>query len=177
MLVPEEGLKPVPKSAFIGWTVAYTLFLLYAAANTSGFLLLDHANLMIHEAGHVFFSWGGYYTQILGGTLGELIVPVVCLLLFLYRGETQAIAFAAFWFFENFLYIATYMGDARAAALPLVGSDESDWAILFTHWGVLHLDRTIAAWMRGLGWLGMIATVAWLAWMYFRNPASPESDM
>jgi hypothetical protein len=176
MLLPEDGFKPVSQSALIGWGIAYTLFLLYAAANTTGFLFLDHANLMIHEAGHVFFSWGGYYTQILGGTLGELIVPLVCLLLFMYRGETVAVAFSAFWFFENFLYIATYMGDARRAELPLVGGDESDWAILFSHWSVLHLDTTIAAWVRGFGWLGMLASIGWLVWMYFTNPADYDTQ-
>jgi Trk-type K+ transport system membrane component len=57
------------------------------------------------------------------------------------------------------------MGDARTAALPLVGADESDWAILFSQWGVLHLDRTIAAWTRAIGWIGMVGTVAWLAFL------------
>ena len=58
------------------------------------------------------------------------------------------------------------MADARRSALPLVGSDESDWTILFTHWGVLARDTTIAAIVRGVGWMGMIAAVAWLAWMH-----------
>jgi hypothetical protein len=107
--------------------------------------------------------------QILGGTLGQLIVPLACVLLFIRRGETLAVAFSAFWGFENLLYIATYMADARASALPLVGSDESDWTILFSNWGVLHLDRTIAAWTRAAGWIGMLATIGWLAWMHLKT--------
>ena len=63
--------------------------------------------------------------------------------------------------------IQTYMGDARRSALPLVGSDESDWTILFSHWGVLPYDRAIAAWTRGIGWIGMLLTVAWLGYMHF----------
>ena len=167
----DDGFKPVSRGALVGWGSCYVLFLLYAAANTSGFLFLDHANLMIHEAGHMFFSWGGYYTTILGGTLAQVIAPILCALIFVRRGETVAIAFCAFWGFENLLYIATYMGDARTAALPLVGADESDWAILLSHWGVLHLDRTMAAWTRGLGWLGMLATMGWLAWMHVNGVA------
>jgi hypothetical protein len=174
MLLPEEGFKPISQATLFAWLGGYTLFLLYAAANTSGFLFIDNANLMIHEAGHLWFSWAGHYTHILGGTLGELIVPAACFFLFMYRGETQAVAFCSFWFFENFLYIASYMGDARAATQPLVGGDESDWALLFEHWKVLHLDTTIAAWTRGIGWLGMIATMGWLAWMYFQNPATDD---
>jgi hypothetical protein len=165
-LRPEHGFAPVSRGAMVGWGGFYALFFLYAATNATGFLFIDFANLMFHEAGHAVFSWCGYYTQILGGTLGELLVPLLCLLVFVRRGETTAVAFSAFWGFENLLYIATYMGDARSAALPLVGSDESDWAILFLHWGMLHLDRTIAAWTRTFGWIGMLATVGWLVWMH-----------
>jgi hypothetical protein len=62
------------------------------------------------------------------------------------------------------------MADARRSALPLVGSDESDWTILFTHWGVLHLDTAIAAWTRGAGWIGMLAASGWLAYRHVRQP-------
>ena len=165
-LRPEDGFSPVSRGALVGWGAFYALFLVHAATNTSGFLFLDFANLMVHEAGHALFSWLGYYTQILGGTLGELLVPILCTLAFVRRGQTTAVAFCAFWTFENLLYIATYMGDARTSALPLVGSEESDWTILFTHWGVLQHDRTIASWVRGFGWIGMLGTVAWLVWMH-----------
>ena len=168
-LLPDEGFAPVSRGALLAWVVFYGVFFLYAAADSSGFLILDHANLMFHEAGHVVFSWAGYYTRILGGTLGEVIVPLVCALVFVRRGETTAVAFCTFWFFENFLYIATYMGDARRSALPLVGGDESDWTILFSHWGVLGDDRAIALVTRAVGWMGMLATVAWLVWMHLRS--------
>ena len=55
------------------------------------------------------------------------------------------------------------MADARSAALPLVGSEESDWTILFGQWGLLAEDQKIGAIMRTLGWLGMLATMIWLA--------------
>jgi hypothetical protein len=168
-LRPPDGFAPVPRNAVIGWVIAYAAFLVYASLNTSGFLFIDHANLMIHEAGHALFGWAGYYTQILGGTIGQLLAPLACTLFFIRRGETTAVAATAFWGFENLLYIATYMADARRSALPLVGSDESDWTILFTHWGVLPHDLTIAAWTRGVGWIGMIATIAWLIWMHARS--------
>jgi hypothetical protein len=182
MFLPEDGFKPVSREATIGWGVGYALFLVYAAANTTGFLVIDHANLMIHEAGHALFGWGGYYTQILGGTLAQLIVPALCVVLFARRGDTAAVAFCAFWGFENLLYIAAYMADARASALPLVGNDESDWTILFSHWGVLHQDVTIAGWTRALGWIGMLATIGWLVWMHVtaasptRHPSATHSE-
>ena len=170
-LLPADGFAPVSRGAAIGWSVAFAAFLVYAAFSSSGFLFVDHANLMIHEVGHPLFGWTGYYTQILGGTLAQLIVPIACVLLFMRRGETTGVAVAAFWGFENLLYIAASMADARRSALPLVGSDESDWTILFSHWGVLQHDLTIAAWTRGIGWIGMLATIVWLVWMHVRTDA------
>ena len=48
--------KPVSNPAGISWLVFYVLFLLYAALNAPNFLLIDFANLAIHEAGHPLFS-------------------------------------------------------------------------------------------------------------------------
>ena len=156
--------KPVSRLAGIAWLCFYALFLLYALANRSGFLILDYVNLIIHEGGHFFFSCFGNTIMILGGTLGELLVPLLCGIYFFCQREATGFAFCTFWFFENFPYIGTYMADARTAALPLVGSEESDWTILFTQWGLLAQDQKIGATMRALGWLGMLATVAWLAY-------------
>ena len=155
----------------IAWLCFYVLFLLYAFANRSGFLILDYVNLVIHEGGHFFFSWFGYTIMILGGTLAELLVPLLCAIYFFWQRETTGFAFCCFWFFENFPYIGTYMADARSASLPLVGSEESDWTILFTQWGLLAQDQKIGGFTRALGWLGMIAIVVWLAYRVRRDAA------
>ena len=155
--------KPVSRGAGIAWLSFYGLFLLYAFTSRSGFLILDYVNLIIHEGGHFFFSWFGNTIMILGGTLGELLVPFLCAAYFFWHRETTGFAFSTFWFFENFPYIGTYMADARTANLPLVGSEESDWAILFGQWGLLLQDQKIGSFVRVLGYLGMLATVAWLA--------------
>lgn len=167
--------KPVSRLAGVAWLAVYLLFLLYAVVDRTGFLFVDYVNLMIHEGGHFFFSWFGDTIRILGGTLGELIVPLLCAAAFWWRREPSAVAFCSFWFFENFLYIGTYMSDARTSARPLVGGDESDWTILFTQWNVLVHDQQIGHTMRGLGYLGMLATLAWLAYRAFRAPAPKES--
>ena len=156
--------KSVSKIAGISWLVFYALFFLYAALNDSGFLFLDFANLMIHESGHPLLSPFGYTMMILGGTLAELIVPLACFAYFFYKRETTGVAFCGFWFFENFLYIGTYMADARELALPLVGSGDHDWNILFGQWGILRHDVTIGHTTRFLGWLGMLSSAVWLAW-------------
>ena len=166
--------KRVSRPAGIAWLCFYALFLMYAAANRTGFLFLDYVNLIIHEGGHFFFSWFGYTVMILGGTLAELLVPLLCAAYFFVHRETTGFAFCCFWFFENFPYIGTYMADARAQALPLVGSGEHDWEILFSQWGLLLQDEKIGAVTRGLGWVGMIAAAGWLAWQTYRGNRAAE---
>jgi hypothetical protein len=172
-----EDWKPVSRPVAIIALGFYGLFLIYAALDRSNFLFLDYANLMIHEAGHPLFgilggsaeSGLGYTLMILGGTLLELIVPFACAAYFFFRRESTGTAFCAFWFFENFLYIGTYMSDARTRALPLVGSGDSDWEVLFTQWNLLLHDTQIGHATRTLGWLGMLASVAWFAFTLSRR--------
>jgi hypothetical protein len=171
-----EEWKPVSRSVAVIALVFYGLFLLHAATSASHFLILDWVNLMIHEAGHrVFGFWAnedqigfGYTLMILGGTLFELIVPLACAIYFFFRREVAGTAFCVFWFFENFPYIGTYMADARTASLPLVGSGDSDWTVLFTQWNLMLRDQQIGRSMIMLGWLGMLASIAWFAWRSFR---------
>jgi hypothetical protein len=110
--------------------------------------------------------------MILGGTLAELIVPLVCAAYFFFRRESTGVAFCSFWFFENFLYIGTYMSDARTLALPLVGSGDHDWEILFTQWNLLLHDQQIGHATRTFGWLGTLASLTWFTWISFRSKRS-----
>jgi len=167
--------KPISRYAGIGWLCFYLLFLIYAARDRSGFLFLDFANLMIHECGHPLFSGFGYTAMILGGTLAELIVPLLCTGYFFWKREIAGTAFCAFWFFENCPYIGTYMADARAQDLPLVGSGDHDWGILFGQWGLLAQDHKIGGATKTIGWIGMLAAVGWLAWRTYQSARAEET--
>jgi hypothetical protein len=166
-------------SRFAGafWLFAYLLFLIHAFRDTSGFLFPDMVNLMIHEGGHLAFAWGGRTLMLLGGTLGELIFPLLCGIFFYYHGQSLGFTFCSFWFFENFLYIGTYMKDARDQALPLINGDIGDWSILFSQWGVLDYDRSIGQFFRDLGWVGMLFTVAWLAYRTYLDSKRPSHPL
>ena len=167
--------KPISRYAGIGWLCLYFLFLVYAATNRTGFLFLDYANLMIHECGHPLFGIFGYTPMVLGGTLAELIVPLLCAGYFFWKREIAAVAFCGFWFFENFPYIGTYMADARAQDLPLVGGGEHDWAALFGQWGLLAQDQKIGGVTRAMGWIGMLAVMGWLAWRTYLSTQAEEA--
>ena len=59
------------------------------------------------------------------------------------------------------------MADARMQALPLVTvgdteAGEHDWFRIFSSLGLLQQDTVIAALVKAVGWLGMLATIGWL---------------
>jgi len=163
-----ENWQPVSKPARTAWLVFYAVFLLYALTNKSGFLIIDYAFLPIHEGGHLLFGWFGQTLGVMGGTLLQLGVPFTVAVYFVFQRHIPGTAFAAFFFFENFLNVATYMADARAQALQYVtvgeGEAEHDWTTMFIKLGLLEYDTTIGGVVRVLGWLGMLGVVIWLWW-------------
>lgn len=164
----DEPWKPVSRPAIVGWLIFYAGFLVYAYRAHGEFLFIDTANLVVHEGGHNLFHWFGATLGLWGGTLLQWLVPFLLAAYFFKERQTTGFVFCTFFFFENWLYTATYMADARVQILPLVTTGdpefvEHDWFKIFSSMGVLNYDTTIAAVVRLLGWLGMVGVVAWFA--------------
>ena len=144
-----EDWRPVSRWAVLAWLIFFVLFLLYAFSMHGGYLFIDSANLVVHEGGHLLFGWFGRTLGLWGGTLLQWLVPLLLAAYFFHERQTAAFAFCLFFFFENWLYTATYMADARAMALPLVtaGGDsdyiEHDWNTIFSSLGVLPYDLSL----------------------------------
>lgn len=129
--------------------------------------LLDGANLLFHEAGHLFFGVLGETAGLYGGTLGQLVFPLAVSIGFWRQRAAISLAFGCLWFFENFFNIARYAADARTQELPLVGGGEHDWWNIVSRWGVLEHDVAIAITIAGVGLTGILATWAWAGWRCF----------
>ena len=157
--------EPLTRAKLIGFVAGIGLFLLLALRSEPGFVfLLDHANLLFHEAGHPVAGLLSSRLEPYGGTLGQLAFPCVLAVAFWRKGQPLGFAAACIWFFENWLNIARYLADARAQELQLVGGGDHDWNTILTRWDLLQYDTRIAALLRLAGWLGIAATCAWVAW-------------
>ncbi len=164
-----EPWHPVSKPALIAWLIFYALFLIYAARAEGPGLFIDMVFLPIHEGGHVLFSYSGSQTlMVLGGTFLQLFVPLAIAVYFAFQRHVTGTAFAALFFFENFLNVGTYMADTRAQQLDYVniggGEGIHDWTYLFIKLGCINSDVTIGHATRALGWIGMFAVVGWFGW-------------
>lgn len=125
-------------------------------------------NLPFHEAGHIIFSPFGRFIQVLGGTLGQWLIPLAVTVSFILKADRFAASVGLWWLGQSFMDIAPYMDDARAGQLMLIGGvtgseveDYHDWEILLTRLGLMQYDHVIARISFGCGVLLMLAALAW----------------
>jgi hypothetical protein len=147
------------------WRLALTLVLAvygWQLARTPGqYRWLDSLDLAIHEAGHLIFAFGGEFLAILGGTLLQLIIPVVFFLALRRQGDPHGATVPLWWLGQNCLNIAVYIKDARTQELPLVGGGEHDWALLLERLGLLERDLVIGRTVAAAGLLLFLAAIVW----------------
>jgi len=140
---------------------------------------LDGVNLLLHEAGHVFFGLLGQTLQFLGGTLGQLAFPVMFLVYFWRKQQRFEAYVVGIWLCESLMYTAEYMADARVMQLPLVGGHIHDWNWLLARWGMLRQAEDLGQTLHVIASLGAIAFLIATARELKRDkggePAVPDS--
>ncbi len=162
--------ESVTGARLIGFALGVGLLLLLIFRSEPGFVfLLDHANLLFHEAGHPVVGLFSSPLETYGGTIGQLVFPCVLAVSFCRKRQTLGLAAACIWFFENWFNIARYMADARKQELPLVGGGDHDWFTILSRWDLLQYDTRIAAALILVGWIGIAATCAWVLWRAWQD--------
>ena len=135
-------------------------------------------NLPFHEAGHIFFRPFGRFMTSLGGSLGQLLMPLICLAVFLLKSrDTFAAAFALWWLGESFMDLAPYINDARSLTLPLLGGNTGrtspygfhDWEFILHKSGLSNSDHTLAQIADKLGTILMICALVWGGYLLYKQ--------
>ena len=113
--------------------------------NRGEYGLLDNIDLVIHEAGHFFFSFFGKFIYTLGGTLMQIILPSIITLFFFRNNYRTGVQFGLLWLGQNFINISIYAADARARKLPLLGGNKvyHDWHYILGELGILEYDQIV----------------------------------
>ncbi len=144
--------------------------------NYTGESFLHLINLPFHEAGHVIFMPFGRFMTILGGSLGQVLMPAICLATFLLKTrDTFGASVALWWTAENFMDLAPYINDARSLDLLLLGGftgkevDAHDWNNLLTMLGWLEYDHRLAHLSYGIGTVFMVLALLWGAGLLGRQ--------
>jgi hypothetical protein len=107
------------------WVVVLVLSVRFAthgpATNFAGDSFLHLINLVFHEAGHILFSWGGALITALGGSLTQILVPLVCAVALRRYDDVFGASVGVWWVGQNLVDLAPYINDARALQLVLLG--------------------------------------------------------
>ncbi len=139
-------------------------------SNTAGNFFLHYINLPFHETGHIIFRPFGRLLTSMGGSITQLLLPLICLVTLLIKTRDAFGASVAFWWFgENFLDMAPYIDDARRLTLPLVGGNTGktspygfhDWEFILAELGLLRYDHALAKFSHGLGSVIMVTALLW----------------
>ncbi len=188
---PETVLPPVPVSPdplagvaragraalLLGlavWTWQFARLPMGAGVMSS---VLHLPDLVFHEAGHVLFSPFGRFMTVLGGSLSQVLVPVVLGIALLRQRDAFGASVCAWWAGENLLDLAPYVADSRALQLVLLGGhtgaevEGHDWEYLLTTLGWLQHDRALGLAFHRVGLLVMVGALAWGLWAVARGGA------
>jgi hypothetical protein len=142
--------------------------------------MLHLPNLVFHEAGHVIMSPFGRFITVLGGSLFQVLIPLVLVGAFLRQHDPFAASICAWWAGENLLDLAPYIADSRALAMVLLGGrtgaevEGHDWEYLLTSLGWLHHDRTLGLTFHRTGLVVMAGSLVWGVLSIARAPAAAD---
>ncbi|MEX0962789.1 MAG: hypothetical protein WDZ52_01930 [Pseudohongiellaceae bacterium] len=168
----------------LAYTVIYIGFVLWGldfiamdySSNEIGRSWFHNVNLIFHEAGHILFIPFGRYASILGGSLFQILVPLILMFAFLIKNKDGfAASICLGWTGQSMMDLAPYIADARALRLPLLGGGTGadspgfhDWENLLEPLGWLQYDTRIAEIFDTLGSGVILLALAWGARMLFR---------
>jgi hypothetical protein len=175
---PEHRAVVAARAA--GWLVMAAWGARILALPLAGPGLLDSflhwIHLPFHEAGHTLLLPFGSFLHILGGSLGQLLVPLAVAIAFLRQGNPFAAAFGVWWLGTSCVDLAPYIADARARVLPLLSGvtgqedwEGHDWYQLLSRTGTLAWDRTLARAAWAVGALLILGALAWGASLLWRQ--------
>jgi len=127
------------------WSFSFLLlpFCVYFILHRGEYTLLDNFHLIVHEAGHLFFSFFGTFVQFLGGTLMQIIIPILLLIIFFKSAMPKGMQASLFLLGHSFINISVYAADARTQELPLLGNGKHDWNYLLNETNLLNFDAEI----------------------------------
>ncbi len=154
-------------------------------SNHAGASFLHLVNLPFHEAGHIIFRIFGRFPAVLGGSLLQVLIPLICLGTFLVKTRDPfAAAVSLWWAGESLLDLAPYINDARALKLMLLGGvtgadvdDYHDWQFILGKLGLLSCDHILATAAHLFGSILMLTACIWggyVIWMQFLYLRSQE---
>ncbi|MFQ5509515.1 MAG: hypothetical protein ACE5FN_09300 [Leptospirillia bacterium] len=139
---------------------------------------LHNALLIFHEAGHLLFIPFGRFMTIAGGSLMQLLVPLIVIATFLFQSTPNPFgaAVGVWWLGISLIDLSPYIGDAQSLKLMMIGGfiaedvpDAHDWRNTLYSLNLLRFDREIASAAHYTGSLLIGTGLLWGAYLVLRQ--------
>jgi hypothetical protein len=172
-------MKPNPAKLILGILAA--LYFFWCAYDPFTWRLLDGVDLLIHEAGHPVFHIFGEFIGVAGGSLMQVLIPLLFFGYFVYQKHYFSASFVLFWVGQSLLNVFVYANDAVVMQLPLLsGSTGSeggfhDWNYLLDVTGMLGYTKQVAGCIRLLATLSIILAAAGCVWFSLKETSSEST--
>jgi hypothetical protein len=134
----------------------------------------------IHEFGHILFRPFGEFMTLLGGSLFQVLLPVIFGVIFLLKKRDPfAAAVMLWWAAAAVMDVAPYIYDAaKPQHVLLTGrtgdSGAHDFIDTLYDLGLLHRAQPVGRAVHAFGVLAMIASLAWGAWLVWQQHRSSK---
>ena len=187
VLLPTVDARPDPL-VFYGRCALYLLFVIWGLyfitldlrTNEIGQSFMHRVNLVFHEAGHVLFMPFGHFMMVLGGTLGQVLMPMIAgAALLLKNRDAFGASLALWWLGQSVMDTAPYINDARDLKLQLLGGGTGqdrpgihDWENILLDLNLIEHERGLAIAADRLGEAIMILAFVWGGAVLHRQYAS-----
>ena len=134
---------------------------------------MHNINLVFHEAGHVIFRLFGNFMAILGGSLLQLLVPLIVILVFIFKHRDNfAASIGLWWLAQSMMDLVPYLYDARSQEMWLLGGVRGkdmpgihDWNNILSRLDLLEYDYALATVVMVVAVGLMILSFVWGAWL------------
>lgn len=143
-------------------------------SNYVGSSFLHRVNLVFHEAGHIIFMPFGRFLMTLGGSLMQVLMPMVVMVVFLIKTrDPVGGAVGLWWAGQNLMDLAPYINDARDLNLTLLGGytgkevEGHDWEWLLLKTGLIRQDHFLGQTAHWAGAAVMALALAWAGYLIY----------
>jgi hypothetical protein len=138
---------------------------------------MHNINLVFHEAGHVIFRPFGWFMTILGGSLFQIIMPLIVMFTFLIKNQNAFGASVGLWWAgQSLIDITPYIDDALEQKLVLLGGrtgadapGNHDWNNILIEFNMLEKHREFATFTDTAGTLLMLLAFAWGGFILYKQ--------
>jgi hypothetical protein len=161
--------------AFLVWGLYFVS--LDLKTNEIGASFMHRVNLVFHEAGHVLFMPFGHFMMVLGGTLGQLLMPAIAATVLLIKNRDPfGASIGLWWLGQSVMDTAPYINDARDLQLMLLGGGTGqdrpgmhDWENILLDLGLIEHERGLALAADRVGEALLLTALAWGACLLYRQ--------